>query len=360
MSEPPPTDTHAAPGSSLKRSFAKVLLIWALLAGVFAVFNILYWPAYRRQALTHPESFVAYARTLPDDAAAEVLRQGIIRFNPPYEEPYLLLADLESRASGGDAAGHYTSRARFYQALAKKSLTAEDYFALAGTVSQPYRQLGGEVLSSVRVAVASLSRALGLPDVVTAWPVPEQLGLLALGGSVFSTDGYIGQSGVRAPLPLLAYSGGGIDERRDAHILVGGDDHASRQRGMHIVLLNAGTGAVIRADLFDLWNSTFEAERMLHFLDNAPDGCIGLFAVCDEGAAFMTGTVENGLLQFGLERRAFVGREPRVLGLRFSFAAIGVKGASPGAALQVWSPDRFQGYRGHPVACGVFQGGGAP
>lgn len=360
MSETPPTATHAAPGSFPKHSFTKVLLIWALLAGLFVVFNILYWPAYRRQALTHPESFVAYAKTLPDDAAAEALRQGISRFNPPYEEPYLLLADLESRALRGDVAGQCTARARFYEALPKKSLTVEDYFKLAGAMSQPYQNLGADALPAVRVAVASLSRALGLPDVVTTWPLPEQLGLLALGGSVFSTDGYIGQTGVRVPVPVLAYSGGGIDEHRGAHIFVGGDDHASRQRGMHIVLLNAETGAVIRADLFDLWNSTFEAERMLHLLDNAPEGCIGLFAVCDEGAAFMAGTVENGLLQFGLERRTFVGREPRVLGLRFSFAAIGVKGAPRGSALQVWSPDRFLGYRGHPVACGVFPGGGTP
>jgi len=356
MNEPPPTDTHAAS----RRPFTKVLLIWALLACVFAVFNILYWPAYRRQALTHPESFVAFARTLPDDAAAEALRQGIHRFNPSCEEPYALLADLESRASREDAAVQFKARAHFYQALQRKSSTAEDYFRLAETVSQPYQSLRVDTSPAARVAVASLSRALGLPDVVATWPLPEQLGLLALGGSVFSTDGYVGQTGVKAPVPLLAYSGGGIDERRGAHLFVGADDHASRQRGMHIVLLNAGTGAVLRADLFDLWNSTFEAERMLHFLDNAPEGCIGLFAVCDEGAAFMAGAVENGLLQFGLERRTFVGREPRVLGLRFSFAAIGVKGAPLGSALQVWSPERFQGYRGHPVACGVFPGGGTP
>lgn len=360
MSEPLPTDTQGTPGPPPARSLAKVLLIWGLLAGVFAVFNILYWPAYRRQALTHPEAFIDYARTLPDDAAAAELRLGIDRFNPPFEEPYALLAELESRALHADAAETCKARARFYQALRDGPLTSDYLSNLAGTVSQPYQNLGAEVLPATSAAVSSLADALGLPGSAAQWPVPEQLGLLVLCGGVFFTDGQIGHTGVKAPVPLLAYSGGGIDERRGAHLFAGGDDHASRQRGMHIVLLNAETGAVLRADLFDLWNSTFEAERMLHFLDNAPDGCIGLFAVCDEGSAFMTGAVEAGLLQFGLERRTYVGREPRVLGLRFSFAAIGVKGAARGSALQAWSPDTFQGYRGHPVACGVFGGGGMP
>ena len=51
---------------------------------------------------------------------------------------------------------------------------------------------------------------------------------------------------------------------------------------------------------------------------------------------------------------AMIQRRPRFFGMRYSFAAIGVKGAIPGKAMQAWSPDAYDGKSGHPVACGVI------
>ncbi len=350
----------ACPAGHSPRPLVKVLLVWGLLAVLFAAFNMIYWPVYRKEALTHPEAFVEYARTLPPDEARRVLRQGIAHFNPPWETPYQDLAVLEKQAGDESAAALLEARGRFYDLLRQSPVPSEPLQTLVDTVRPgAIVVVRPEVAAGLARAAASFAAAFGLEVPLDSWTQEAHITLFLLGGSVFSMDASIGDTGVRAPIPLLVYSGGGMDQRRGAHILAGSAEHAARQRGMHIVLLTADTGAVIRADVFDLWENTFEAARMLHFLDNAPDGCIGLFAVCDDGSAFMTRVVEEGLVRFGLGRRAYVGREPKVLGLRFSFAAIGVKGAAPDSALQAWSPDQFKGRRGHPVLCAVFDAGGA-
>ncbi len=147
-----------------------------------------------------------------------------------------------------------------------------------------------------------------------------------------------------------------MDARRNAQIMVGNRVYGDRQRGMHVVLLDRTTSAVLQTGVFDLWENATEAKRMRHFLEDAPTGCIGLFAVCDDGSAFLTAALEQALFGFGLDRLALDGREQVMLGLRYSFAAIGVKGAARGTAMQSWSPEKFKGYRGHPVLCAVFQG----
>lgn len=359
MTDPTPIEACNASRVTRLRPLAKVALIWTILAVIFAAFNLVYWPVYRRQALEQPESFLAYADTLRDDAARRVLQQGIARFNPPLETPYARLAELEARAGNTAAAERHKTRASFYRAL-NQGTAKNDLSELTRSISEAYVAVPSTAAKAVGVAAASFCEALRIGDLTDQWTLPQQIALFALGGGTLSLDGTIGASLVKAPVSLLVYSGGGIDERRGAHIFVGDTDHASVQRGMHIVLLDAETGAVIRADLFDLWDSVDEAERMPVFLNNAPDGCIGLFAVCDEGSAFMTNAIEAGLMRFGIEKGAVVEGEPRILGLRYSFAAIGVKGAPAGSAMQAWSPDRFHGHRGHPVVCAVFPTGDRP
>lgn len=360
MTDPLPTTARSAARASRMHPLAKVALLWTMLAVLFAAFNLVYWPRYRRQVLEQPESFMAYADTLPEDDARRVLQQGISRFNPPWEEPYARLATLETRAGNAPAAEYCTGRADFYQALYGKTAAVDALSTLTQTFSEPYKNISPAAAHAAGVAAASFCEAMGMPGLADHWTLPQQTTLFALGGGAVSPDGRIGGAKVKAPLPLLAYSGGGRDERRGAHLFVGDTDHASLQRGMHIVLLDADTGAVIQADRFDLWDSTEEAARMALFVEKAPEGCIGLFAVCDEGSAFMTNAIETGFLHFGIEKSTFVGGEPRILGLRYSFAAIGVKGALPGSALQAWSPDRFQKRRGHPVICAAFPPGAGP
>lgn len=360
MTDPLPTTARSVARASRMHPLAKVAFLWTMLAVLFAAFNLVYWPRYQRQTLKKPESFMAYADTLPEEEARRVLQQGISRFNPPWEEPYARLAALETRTGNAAAAKYYRGRADFYRALHGKTTAIDMLSALALAFSEPYANIGPSAARAVGAAAASFCEAMGMRGLGDHCTLPQQIALFALGGGAVAPDGRIGGTEIKAPLPLLAYSGGGRDKRRGAHLFVGDTDYASELRGMHIVLLDGDRGAVIQAERFDLWDSTEEASRMALFLDKAPQGCIGLFAVCDEGSAFMTNAIEAGFLHFGIEKSTFVGGEPRILGLRYSFAAIGVKGAPPGSALQAWSPDRFQKRRGHPVVCAAFPAGVGP
>lgn len=337
----------------------KTLITWLLLGAVFAGFNLGYWPLYRQRVLKQPESFMALAETQEEAEARLTLTKGIEWFNPPVETVYSRLATLELRAHNPEAASGLERRARFYSLLREGSICPEHILSIfqdpPACVDPP-----PDIHDALRQATVSFGVALGMGTGTENWHACLQTGFLELGGSRVSTEGYIGATGIKAPVSLLVYSGGGSDERRGVHLFVQNIDHAVKQRGMHIVLLDANTGAVLRADVFDVWNDAFEATRMLHFLENAPAGCIGMFAVCDDGSAFVTSSIEAGLLKFGIGRRTYVNRVPRVLGLRYSFAAIGIKGASADTALQCWSPEYFQGRRGHPVACIVYESRNTP
>ncbi|HOH31957.1 MAG TPA: hypothetical protein PLC40_19925, partial [Candidatus Hydrogenedentes bacterium] len=116
------------------RSWAKVLLVWGVLTALFAVFNLLYWPVYRKQAMTHPEAFVDYARTLPPQEARRVLREGIAQFNPPWDVPYVRLSGLEKQTGNTDNAFLLEARAGFYGLLRQDPAPLEALAALAESV----------------------------------------------------------------------------------------------------------------------------------------------------------------------------------------------------------------------------------
>lgn len=339
-----------------------MLVVWLLIGAVFVLFNSVYWPARSCQERSHPASFVAYAQDLFDkdqpEAARDILLGGIARLNPPAPEPHALLSQVYGILDDPAGAMHARHRADFYRALQHTPVDAASVVRAAEGAASAYAslQLDTPAGNMMRHAAASFGAAFDIHDALAALPVTVQIALLEMGGSRFSFDGRIGDTGVVAPAPMLVYSGGGMDARRNAHILVGGRDYADGQRGMHVVLLDAETAAVLQTGVFDLWESVEEARRMRQFLVDAPRGCIGLFAVRDDGSAFLTSGLEQALFDFGIDRLALVGRSPAILGLRYGFAAIGRKGAPPGTAMQSWSPEEFKGYRGHPVVCAVFHG----
>ncbi len=357
MHDTPSSNHNHVPALSPRR---KVWVVWALLAVVFVLFNALYWPMRSCQELSHPASFVAYAQYLLDRNAAQeahdVLTEGIERINPPTPRPYELLARTKQALSDREGAEFAHHRAVFYEALQQSPPPFDAVLGPVEAMGNRYAavHLNAQARSLLRRAAASFGAAFEMREPMSSLSTSAQLALFEMTGSAVSFSGYIGDTGVAAPTPLLVYSGGGMDARRNAHILVGARDYADRQRGMHVVLLDGVTAAVLQTGVFDLWENAEEARRMRHFLEDAPAGCIGLFAVRDDGSAFLTSPLEQALFGFGLDRLALDGREPAMLGLRYSFAAIGVKGAAHGTAMQSWSPEKFKGYRGHPVLCAVF------
>lgn len=139
-----------------------------------------------------------------------------------------------------------------------------------------------------------------------------------------------------------------------AHIFLHNRDYGGAERGMHVALIDPVTGEPTQLGVFDIWAAPENADRMARMLNAAPNGTVGAFAVYDDASANMTDALEDALRSFGFLPETILQRRPRFYGLRYSYAAIGVKGAIPGQAMQAWSPDEFDGRPGHPVACMVL------
>ena len=131
----------------------------------------------------------------------------------------------------------------------------------------------------IPVAAASFCKALDLSGLSDSWSVARQIALFTLSGSAVAAGTWQCADEAYRGLPLVCYSGGGRDKRRGVHIFVGDQDLTSRERGMHVVFVDAKTGTAFESDCFDLWGHMKEGLRMIQVLEGAPKGCNGLFAV---------------------------------------------------------------------------------
>lgn len=337
----------------------RVTVLWLLVAVIFGAFNAVFWPVYRHQQAMAPENFLAYAQTLyareGSVAGIACLMRGIAAQHPPYAEPYETLHAWLSEAGRAEEAARWKPRALFYAAF-----TAKDFREALGRAIQaelrqnPVPPVAPTLIRHLEAMSMDFAAALGVREAAASLTPEERLALLRLSSGAINTDGQIGGTGVKSPVDILVQSGGGEGARRLAHIVIQDRNYAASKRGLNVVLADSMSGQILERGLFDIWESAGEADRLTRFLRDAPPGCIGAFAVFDDASANLSAALEAELLNFGLERQAIVARQPALLGLRYSFAAIGIKGAAPGAALQAWTPDTFQGHPGHPVTCGVL------
>jgi len=353
------------PGVSKKTEMSskkRVAALWLLVAVIFGVFNAVFWPAYRHQKATAPENFLACAQTLyaREGSAAGIacLLRGIAAQHPPYAEPYETLHAWLSETGQAEEAARWKSRALFYAAFQAKDFREALGHAIQAELHRnPVPRIAPGLLRHLEAMSLDFAAALGVREVAVSLKPEERLTLLRLSGDAINTGGMIGTTGVKSPMDILVQSGGGEGVRRLAHIIIRDRNFAVSKRGLNVVLADGVSGQILQWGLFDIWESAGEADRLTRLLHEAPAGCIGAFAVFDDASVNLSAALEAELLNFGLERQAVNNRQPALFGLRYSFAAIGVKGAAPGAALQAWSPDTFQDHRGHPVTCGVLVGG---
>jgi len=337
----------------------RVAALWLLVAMLFGGFNAAFWPAYRHQKAMAPENFLARAQTLyaREGSAAGIacLLRGIAAQHPPYAEPYETLHAWLSEAGHAEEAARWKPKILFYAAF-----TANDFGEALGRAIQaelhrnPVPPITPALVRHLEALSLDFAAALGSREAAAFLTPEERLALLRLSGDAIRTDGQIGGTGVRSPMDILVQSGGGEGARRLAHIIIRDRNFAVSKRGLNVVLADGVSGQILQWGLFDIWESAGEAERLVRLLRDAPAGCIGVFAVFDDASVNLSAALETELLRFGLERQAVINRQPALFGLRYSFAAIGVKGAACGTALQSWCPDTFQGHRGHPVTCGVL------
>ena len=329
----------------------KVALLWLLLLSFFAIFNLAYLPISRVQEAQSPLRFEQRAAEMAAEgqtvAAATVLRDGIRAFRPPFPEPYARLAEY----GAGDLSAQAAPLARFYQ-LADDGLTEEEIAALRGSKSwsslAPPDQSG--LLAAIRLFAYRGMFAFPM-DPTGAWPlgIEDAATVLSLAQGVLRTDGAIGTTGVSAPVPIVSASGG------RALLHIDGVNYGGVKRAMYVAIVSPIDGQILQLGHFDLNESWDESLRMAQFLQGARQGAIGVFAASEEASVYLDYTHLGPELEyFGLEREAIIGHDRKFLGLKFAFAAIGVKGAPPGSGLQAWSPGEFDGRTGHPVCCAVF------
>jgi hypothetical protein len=136
----------------------------------------------------------------------------------------------------------------------------------------------------------------------------------------------IGNTGVTSPVEITVNSAG-LNAGDFAYITVNGQDASTHRRGYNLAVIDPGTGAVVTGAGFDTWANQYEAQDLVDFVASIPQGYIVAVAVKDDGATNLTQAAVQALRSLGAE-----------IDLRgtehLSHALIGVKGATPGTALE--------------------------
>jgi len=138
------------------------------------------------------------------------------------------------------------------------------------------------------------------------------------------------------PRPNIVAHSAGLDAGGDlgfAHVYVNGKDAITGRRGLNVVVIDAPTGQVERTARFDLLADAAADGRFVDFVKAVPEGKIVAVAVMDDTS-----------INFGEGSAAalrLIGAQADLRGrFRNSYAAIGVKGAAPGQALEQWAQGR--------------------
>jgi hypothetical protein len=180
-----------------------------------------------------------------------------------------------------------------------------------------------------------------------SWEVPADLVRAGLNDVHFRFDrldapadvlpgnGEIGATGLQAPVAIEVNSGGPADF---AFITIGdGDqalDGAVHSPGYNVAVLHPRSGKLLDQQGFNTTpgGSDAEASALASFIDGVPDGRIVVVALQGDGAARLNEDAVQALSRIGgqVDPRGTAG---------WSHAIIGVKGAEPGAALEVAGPD---------------------
>ncbi len=153
---------------------------------------------------------------------------------------------------------------------------------------------------------------------------------------VLPGNGAIGTTGLQAPLEIEVNSGGPADF---AFIAVGSGDDAQdgsvHSPGYNVAVIHPRSGKLLDRQGFDTTHSGSESNALAlaDMIDALPDGRIVVVALQGDGAAHLTEDAVKALQQIG-------GQVDLRGTSSWSHAVIGVKGAAPGAALEVAGPDQ--------------------
>lgn len=157
--------------------------------------------------------------------------------------------------------------------------------------------------------------------------LPQRLRLLKIAGVEVALDGQVGSTGVKAPLSILIQSHGN-GRPGSAKVELDGELALVGKRGYNFVVIDPVSGKVEMLASFDTYASTEASDHMVQFIDSIPLGSIVAAFVWDEASTNLTDEASEKLKTLGAQRS--------IVGLhRSSHALLGVKGASPGQALEI-------------------------
>jgi len=134
--------------------------------------------------------------------------------------------------------------------------------------------------------------------------------------------------GLEARSFILKAESAGYTDGNYARISVNGVPVAEQHRGHNIAVIAPNTGEVVAYRSFDTWASSDEADAMANFINGLEPGSYVLCAVKDDGSYRMTEAAYQSLEGIG-------SRHCRDVGLRDSWAIIGIKGATVGSVAEM-------------------------
>ncbi|MCA1901509.1 MAG: hypothetical protein LDL53_04725 [Candidatus Hydrogenedens sp.] len=345
-------------------SLFSLVVLWGIIFIVIASFLTAHYYISQYQYFVDPENYIIRAKYYFQkgniDKAKEEIERGIQIFKPVDEKAYLFLKDIKTKT--GDI-GSIEKLVMYYEIakLIKNCHTAE-----VNKLDFNISVLHDDFITNLSLSKTSSLSLLSMWKLLTrntwkclqngGWTEKQILTFLLYSGGVFDFTSRIGNTGVEIDEDVLILSEGS-PEGSGAQIWFQGKNYAGNRRGLYVLILTPPPCKVFRADRFDIWESQNEAYKMEQFLEEVPEGHIGVFAVSDEATENMTDTLEQKLLSFGFSKKTYNQKDLVLFGYGYAFAGIGVKGAKEGMAVQNWA--KYEPSKKNiPVAVvGILKGG---
>jgi hypothetical protein len=255
-------------------------------------------------------------------------RQGSI--DPGTESASLYFDDSWGRSQRQDQGGAFRWASRS-PAILWLPLAPTDYrltFALAGALPRQRVTLSvnDKTMTTLAVTDAWASYVADVPAAV----LRDGLATISLEceptplGAASRGDYAVGETGTVSPVDI-SVTGAGYLAGGFAQVYVAGRGVVSPTRGYHLVSVNPLSGQVERVGWFDTFADAAESERLARFVDELPSGQIVAGAASDEVSLRMKDQGLEALRRLGVSARP---------GFRDGHAFVGVKGASPGQAVE--------------------------
>ncbi len=324
-----------------------LVLLYTIVLIAFGIYCYFFNILYEKHKFVNPQNYIyrvkKYVELQNYQEAEREIRTALETFKPPDPEIFALLCEIGKQTKKDFSNERLELREKIFKLL-ETCYTSE-----SESLRSSFEGIKMQLLSSYHLEKSQKQMIFSIWRTLTSnyWKCladielseSQILDLLVISGAEFCFNSKIGSTGVQFEDDILVLSAGS-PKGRGAQILYQGRNYGGNRRGLYVVVFTPSPHKIFRSDRFDIWESKVEANRMVQFLEEVPDGYIGVFAVSDEASENMTPALENALISFGFTKRTYDGWEKKIFGYSFAFAGIGVKGAKEGSVVQNWAKYR--------------------